>query len=244
MSADDEPRREAFLSRWSRLKREPVEAKEGSAPASQLDPIDPPVQPLPEGRSLADLIAELPKIQDLVPGQDLSAFMNAWVPQDLRNAALRRMWTMDPAIRDYVSEALDYAYDYNSPATVPGFGLHIPDQGAVQGVARMFEDALDAIADSKRHEHERPVAGSAEASIADGVKNEEIAAAQHNTGTVNVAQVVAATTGYNSSAEGALSMPHDAHLTQNTPSQTQKTHERSGDYDRRPRRNGGALPQV
>jgi hypothetical protein len=32
------------------------------------------------------------------------------------------MWLTDPAIRDYVSPALDYAHDYNIPGAVHGFG--------------------------------------------------------------------------------------------------------------------------
>jgi hypothetical protein len=44
------------------------------------------------------------------------------VPQILRNAAMRRMWVLDPAIRDYVDPALDYAYDWNIPGGVPGNG--------------------------------------------------------------------------------------------------------------------------
>ena len=40
----------------------------------------------------------------------------------LRNAALRNAWLVDPAIRDYVDCALDYAYDWNIPGGVPGNG--------------------------------------------------------------------------------------------------------------------------
>ncbi len=32
------------------------------------------------------------------------------------------MWETDPAIRDFVGPALDYAYDYNTPGAAPGYG--------------------------------------------------------------------------------------------------------------------------
>lgn len=130
--------REGFLSRWSRLKREP------DAPAAQPDsPAGAPAAAsLPEGRTLDDLLAELPRLEDLVPGQSLTAFMQPWVPSGVRNAALQRMWLLDPAIRDYVSPALDYAYDYNTPGAAPGFGTMETSQTAIREVAEMFDRAL------------------------------------------------------------------------------------------------------
>lgn len=134
--------REGFLSRWSRLKREP-EAPAAPAETATTAPAEPP---LPEGKTLDDLIAELPRLEDLVPGQSLTAFMQPWVPATVRNAALQRMWLLDPAIRDYVSPALDYAYDYNTPGAAPGFGTMETSQDAIREVAEMFDRALGGTA--------------------------------------------------------------------------------------------------
>jgi hypothetical protein len=136
--------RDGFLSRWSRLKRdgnadEPLPAAPVSPSASPPARVEPE---LPEGKTLEQLVAELPKVEDLVPGQSLSAFMQAWVPAPLRNAALQRMWLLDPAIRDYVNPALDYAYDYNTPGCAPGFGPMETSEEAVREVAEMFDRAL------------------------------------------------------------------------------------------------------
>jgi hypothetical protein len=60
-------------------------------------------------------------------------FLRKGVPEPLRNAALRRMWSLDPNIRDFVSEAREYAYDWNTPGGVPGSGA-LP---ASEEVARM-----------------------------------------------------------------------------------------------------------
>ncbi|WP_439575077.1 DUF3306 domain-containing protein [Phreatobacter sp.] len=142
-----------FLSRWSRLKREQAEQEATQADSAGSTPSDPDAGaagPDPEraGENLApqtpleDLIESLPKIEDLVPGQDVSAFMQAWVPSDLRHAALRRMWLVDPAIRDYVSPALDYAYDYNNPSSIAGFGPMETSADQIREVMDMFDRAV------------------------------------------------------------------------------------------------------
>lgn len=128
-----------FLSRWSRLKRQPAPAP---APEAAPPVAEPAAAPAPEGKALDDLLAQLPRVEDLVPGQSLTAFMQPWVPNGVRNAALQRMWLLDPAIRDYVSPALDYAYDYNTPGGAPGFGPMETGQDAIREVAEMFDRAL------------------------------------------------------------------------------------------------------
>jgi hypothetical protein len=46
---------------------------------------------------------------------------------------LRKSWALDPAIRNYVNPALDYAYDWNTPGGVPGSS----ELGAGIDVARL-----------------------------------------------------------------------------------------------------------
>jgi len=60
------------------------------------------------------------------------------VPEHLRNAALRKSWALDPAIRNYVNPALDYAYDWNTPGGVPGSS----EIGAGMDVARMVSQIM------------------------------------------------------------------------------------------------------
>jgi hypothetical protein len=121
---------EGFLTRWSRLKRaeapvpdpatEPVPAP--AAPAADGPADDRPRDPETGAPIDEDWVKALPRIDDLGPGADLSGFMRAGVPEALRREALRRVWEIDPAIRDFVSPALDYAYDYNTPGAAPGYG--------------------------------------------------------------------------------------------------------------------------
>lgn len=129
MSTSDEPdgADEGFLTRWSRRKRDlatrpaappPVPAPETVEAAPDERPRDPETgEPIDE-----EFVRTLPSIADIKPGDDLSMFMRKGVPEQLRREALRVMWTTDPAIRDYVSPALDYAYDYNAPGGAPGYG--------------------------------------------------------------------------------------------------------------------------
>lgn len=106
---------EGFLGRWSRRKREALRGVE--APATEAPP---PVEAAPEAAPPAFDPASLPPLETLTEASDFTAFLRAEVPSVLRQAALRRAWRLDPAIRDFTGPA-DYAWDYNAPDGVPGF---------------------------------------------------------------------------------------------------------------------------
>src|SRR3984893_11410573 len=65
--------------------------------------------------------ANLPPIDSIGAGSDIRPFLAPGVPADLTRAALRRAWSTDPTIRDFVglSEA---SADFNAQDGVPGFG--------------------------------------------------------------------------------------------------------------------------
>lgn len=111
---------EGFLSRWSRRKR----AAEAAAPS--IEPVIPPAET--EGQTDASKPpfdpASLPSLDSLTAESDFAAFLREEVPAALRRAALRRAWTLDPAIRDFVGPA-DYAWDFNAPDGVPGFSFEL-----------------------------------------------------------------------------------------------------------------------
>jgi hypothetical protein len=121
---------EGFLARWSRRKRELGQQPAAPAPgveAAASPPVPPEDDKRPRDPETGELIDEewlrtLPDASSLGPGADLSPFMRRGVPEALRRQALRSVWMADPAIRDYVSPALDYAYDYNTPGGAPGYG--------------------------------------------------------------------------------------------------------------------------
>ncbi len=127
---------EGFLGRWSRLKggARPVEPVE-PAPAAAV-----PAAPTDEAE-IAAKIAKLPRIEDLNPFSDFRQFLQSWVPQPLQQAALRRLWLIDPAIRDFVGPARDYSFNYNIPGDAPGYGAIGPWDDVAGQVARLFRDA-------------------------------------------------------------------------------------------------------
>jgi hypothetical protein len=115
---------EGFLSRWSRRKRaieagRPVGEPEVVATPDLAPPATPPAPEEPPFD-----ITTLPAIDSLTAASDFTAFLRKEVPGALQRAALRRAWSLDPAIRDFVGPA-DYAWDYNAPDGVPGASLDL-----------------------------------------------------------------------------------------------------------------------
>jgi hypothetical protein len=123
---------ETFAARWSRLKRASAGTKKRASaqnveeaarkdaqtaagpvqkrPASAHPAPDPPFDP-----------ATLPPIDSIVAGTDIRAFLQKGVPAELTKAALRRAWTSDPAIRDFIGIA-ENQWDFTDPSAIPGFG--------------------------------------------------------------------------------------------------------------------------
>jgi hypothetical protein len=65
--------------------------------------------------------ASLPSLDSIGAQTDISAFLKPGVPSDLKLAALRRAWTMDPAIRDFKG-LQENDWNFNDPNGIPGFG--------------------------------------------------------------------------------------------------------------------------
>lgn len=140
---------EAFLSRWSRLKRTAVkpepapvevppaeEAAELPVAAVEGNPTD---AASPEAEA-DDPLQDLPPIEDLTGESDFTPFLRAEVPEDLHRQALRKLWTSDPIYAN--DDGLkDYADDYASLFTggVPVKTLYRVGKG--------FLDTLDEVAD-------------------------------------------------------------------------------------------------
>src|SRR5262245_42210375 len=117
---------EGFIARWSRLKRESEEAKANwpaeAAPTAEEGPADPDPNAASEGSAEPALDpADLPPIESITAGTDIRAFLQAGVPAALKRAALRRAWTADPAIRDFIGLA-ENQWDFTDPTAIPGFG--------------------------------------------------------------------------------------------------------------------------
>ncbi|HUF20848.1 MAG TPA: DUF3306 domain-containing protein [Burkholderiales bacterium] len=88
---------ESFVHRWSRLKRE---GPEPGQPAAQEEEAPP-----------------LPSLDELTPESDFSAFMHPKVDPDLRQAALKKLFS---SARYQAMDGLDvYIGDYSTPDPLP-----------------------------------------------------------------------------------------------------------------------------
>jgi len=127
----------SFLARWSQRKQE---AKQPEAKPDAPPPeAESPPRPIAEADAAPEFdLSSLPKLEEMTGGTDITGFLRKGVPEHLRNAALRKSWALDPAIRNYVNPALEYAYDWNTPGGVPGSG----EIGAGVDVARMVSQIM------------------------------------------------------------------------------------------------------
>ena len=165
---------EQFLARWSRRKQEakadhaelaPEKAAEQGSAQSDRAAAEPA---LPE----TDL-SHLPPIESIDAATDITAFLRKGIPQELGRAALRRAWSADPAIRDFVGLA-ENAWDFNDPNAMAGFGPLDYSAGQVDalvrrivdGVAETAERLTDPLAEAAEEDvrSARAKAGSAQSS--------------------------------------------------------------------------------
>ena len=79
---------------------------------------------------LEDPVRDLPSVETITEATDLAPWLKPGIPAALRNAALRRKWLLNPAIRDHVDPAVDYHWDWNAATPVPGSGGRVLDETA------------------------------------------------------------------------------------------------------------------
>jgi hypothetical protein len=137
---------EGFLTRWSRRKLEsdregpePEAADRSDAALSEdgagIDRATAEAMPVsPAGDADEETrigetrtaepeidLASLPPVESIDATSDITAFLKSGVPAELTRAALRRVWTSDPAIRDFI-EVAENQWDFATGVGIPGFG--------------------------------------------------------------------------------------------------------------------------
>jgi hypothetical protein len=131
---------ESFLARWSRRKRSAAAASDSqkNPPARAVETTKPVLSAIGEGPPAIPL----PPIESIGSASDIKAFLGPGVPLELTRAALRRVWTADPAIRDFIGLS-ESAWDFNALGGVPGFGsLDLADVRRL--MARVFNEPPEA----------------------------------------------------------------------------------------------------
>jgi hypothetical protein len=138
---------EKFLQRWSKRK-----AAERDRSTAKQTPVEDPTEnqtstaPSTKERAVAPAgsdeicdLSQLPPLDSIGASTDVTAFLRPGVPVELTRAALRRAWSSDPAIRDFVG-LVENGWDFNDPSAMPGFGPISP-----QEVARLAAKFIDTL---------------------------------------------------------------------------------------------------
>ena len=133
MSGDD-----TFLSRWSKRKHEALTQPSDDAARTVVESEKGGRVSTDEAEDQPFDLSLLPDLESLTGESNIQSFLHKAVPDALRNAALRKAWALDPAVRNYVGEALDYAYDWNTPGGVPGFGDILSNEQSVEFVRNLL----------------------------------------------------------------------------------------------------------
>lgn len=142
IDANGEPE-SGFLARWSRRKRADNSIRSASIEQNKAV-ILPPSQISEESLNEVEApeeqfdLSSLPPIESITKDSDLTAFMQKGVPDAIKNNALRAMWSADPFIRDDTGP-VDYAWDFNNPDSIPGFG----ELGHNTDIAQMLSEISD-----------------------------------------------------------------------------------------------------
>jgi Protein of unknown function (DUF3306) len=227
-------RSESFLSRWSRRKAQSGERTEvsptGRVSETGEDGKETTPSMPPEASELTKAaldLTSLPMIESIAAATDIRPFLQSGVPAELTRAALRRAWTTDPAIRDFIGIA-ENQWDFNDPTAMPGFGpLTAADQSAALAAQMLGgpRDRLPKITDtSASAAPAMPEAGSANGG--DPVDQLREAPAPAANGVVDAQSAGSAT----SPGEGSIAAGHDGAVGE-------------GGTPRNHRSHGRALPQ-
>jgi Protein of unknown function (DUF3306) len=158
---------ENFLARWSRRKRAAAEDAQAQEPAATPDAPARDAPPAADARTTdegAGLqapepgvdLAKLPPLESITAETDIRAYLAPGVPAELTRAALRRVWSADPQIRDFVGLS-ENSWDFNDPDAVAGFGrLEITDE-----LRRQIEQMIGGSPSDQAEERPAQAAGGA-----------------------------------------------------------------------------------
>lgn len=185
-----------FLTRWSRRKRKaakalPIEDEAQVAADAELretatvpkvspelpertkkdEAKNPPATIDPRPEQPAFDISKLPSVDSITAETDIRVFLSAGVPPALRRAALRRAWSADPKIRDFI-EVAENQWDFNS-GVFPEFDHGLPTGDIKRMVADIFGERYES-----GEENEQKLAEGSEADQVEGTESASIPSGQ------------------------------------------------------------------
>ena len=98
--------------------------------------------------------AQLPPLDSIGAETNVAAFLRKEVPAELTRAALRRAWTSDPAIKNFVG-LVENGWDFNDPAAMSGFGPISAEE-----VARLAGKVVETLPDGAPGEQIKEVSSA------------------------------------------------------------------------------------
>ena len=135
---------ENLLARWSRRKSDSrSDARGVDAPVQDSQAVASDAGVVAPGETPPVDLASLPTLDSIGAETDLRAFLGRGVPAELTRAALRRGWSADPAIRDFIGLS-ENSWDFNAPGGIPGFGTL--DPGEIQKLLAQLTGEGESIA--------------------------------------------------------------------------------------------------
>ena len=84
-------------------------------------------------------LVDLPSMVSISATTDIRPFLAPGVPRELKLAALRRAWVVDPRIRDFRG-LQENGWDFDNPSEIPGFGTLEPRADTRILVAPVFDE--------------------------------------------------------------------------------------------------------
>jgi hypothetical protein len=166
MSKPENSEPENFLTRWSlrklanRTQSARQDAHAGHEPRDENGAIENGA--VAKGRKdISDAqdnppfdVAQLPPLDSIGADTDIAAFLHRDVPPDLTRAALRRAWTSDPAIKNFVG-LVENGWDFNDPSAMSGFGPISAEE-----VARLAGKLIEALPEAAPEDQTKEVSPS------------------------------------------------------------------------------------
>ena len=178
------------LSRWSQRKAavrrgeappEPIgeaqPALEDAQAASQIASIEPNQDVSAEGVPAGDDdMPVLPPIEELDFSSDYTVFLNTKVPEAIRRAALRKLWTSDPVLAN-LDGLNDYDEDYNLIDTTitAAQTAYKVGRGYLEEIKDKLEQVEEALDEDTSGESTKLSDGGEGASVADSVSDSDAA---------------------------------------------------------------------
>jgi hypothetical protein len=144
MTKRDNSEPENFLARWSARKladrktptRQEAASEQARDDETRAAEDSAAAEP---GKDRPFDLAQLPPLDSIGADTNVADFLRREVPPELARAALRRAWTSDPAIKNFIGP-VENGWDFNDPSAMGGFGPISAEE-----VARLAGKVIEAL---------------------------------------------------------------------------------------------------